>query len=53
MTYYLSYYNDTLAAGASLTFPKDAIHRLFYVWGTPICGPLYVELPAETNQAAG
>jgi hypothetical protein len=31
MTYYLSYYNDTLADGASLTFPKDAIHRLFYV----------------------
>ena len=31
MTYYLSYYNDTLADGASLTFPNDAIHRLFYV----------------------
>src|ERR1700691_5238980 len=31
MAYYLSYYNDTLAAGASLTFPDDGIHRLFYV----------------------
>ena len=29
MTYYLGYYNDTLAAGGSLTFPKDGIHRLF------------------------
>jgi hypothetical protein len=31
MPYYLSYYNDTLADRASLTFPKDGIHRLFYV----------------------
>jgi hypothetical protein len=31
MTYYLSYYNDTLTAGASLIFPDDGIHRIFYV----------------------
>jgi len=31
MTYYLSYYNDTLAPGASLTFPDESIHRLFYI----------------------
>ena len=31
MTYYLSYYNDTLADGVSLTFPDDGVHRIFYV----------------------
>jgi len=31
MTYSLSYYNDTLADGVSLTFADDGIHRIFYV----------------------
>ena len=31
MAYYISYYNDTLADGVSLTFPDDGVHRIFYV----------------------
>jgi len=31
MPYHLSYYNDTLGAGASLTFPQGNIHRVLYL----------------------
>lgn len=44
MPHYLSYYNDTLAAGASLTFLQDGTHRVFYVHkGTADLGGQRVE----------